>query len=188
MTAPSLEWGKVHEDVALQQYVDHQHSSGHVRLFCCRSGFIVCDEHPFLGALPDAVVYDPDTEDSFGLAEVKCPYSHRLITPAEACSHKDFCCTLDTCASTGQPQIKLKRKHKYYSQVQGQLGISKRKWCYFIIFTTKGLSVERIQFDTDFWNKDLLPKLVDFYNDCLAPEIISPVHVLGLPVRDLSKM
>ena len=105
----------------------HQHSAGHSRLFYC-SGFIVSDDHPFFGASPDAVVYDPDNEDPFGLAEVKCPYSVRLITPAEACSHKDFCSTLET-SSTGQHQLKLKRKHKYYSQVQGQMSISKRKWC-----------------------------------------------------------
>ena len=67
------------------------------------------------------------------------------------------------------------------------MAISKRKWCDFIIFTTKGLSVERIQFDSDFWN-ELLPKLIDFYDNCLAPEIVSPVHVLGIPVRDLRKM
>ena len=74
VTAPALEWGKAHEEVALQQYERHQHSAGHTRLFCCRSGFIVSDEHPFLGASPDAVVYDPDTDDPFGLAEIKCPY------------------------------------------------------------------------------------------------------------------
>lgn len=188
VTAPALEWGKANEEVALQQYECHQHSAGHSQLFCCCSGFIVSDEHSFLGASPDAVVYDPDTEDPFGLAEIKCPYSVRLITPAEACSHKDFCCTLETSTNAGQHQLKLKRKHKYYSQVQGQMGISKRKWCDFIIFTTKGLSVERIPFDTDFWNNELLPKLIDFYDNCLAPEIVSPIHVLGIPVRDLRKM
>ena len=114
--------GKAHEEVALQQYERHQHSAGHTRLFCCRSGFIVSDEHP--------VVYDPDTDDPFGLAEVKCPYSVRLITPAEACSRKDFCSTLETSTSTGQHHLKLKRK---LSQVQGQMAISKCKWCDFII-------------------------------------------------------
>ena len=187
VTAPALEWGNTHEEAALQQYRDHQHSAGHSRLFYCRSGFIVSDDHPFLGASPDAVVYDPDNDDPFGLAEVKCPYSVRFITPAEACSHKDFSCTLET-SSTGQEQLKLKRNHKYYSQVQGQMSISKRKWCDFIIFTTKGLSVERIPFDADFWNNELLPKLIEFYDNCLAPEIISPVHVLGIPVRDLREM
>ena len=48
--------------------------------------------------------------------------------------------------------------------------------------------MERIPFDSDFWNNELLPKLIDFYDNCLAPEIVSPVYVLGIPVRDLRKM
>ena len=41
--------------------------------------------------------------------------------------------------------------------------------------------MERIPFD----GKSLLLKLTEFFGKCLAPEIISPVHSLGLPVRDL---
>ena len=114
--APAPEWGKAHEEVALQQYEHHQHSAGHSHLFCC-SGFIVSDEHPFLGA---SVVYNPDNDDSFGLAEVKCLYSVRFITPAEACSHKDFCSILETSTSTGQHQLKLKENHKYYSKLKAK--------------------------------------------------------------------
>ena len=33
-------------------------------------------------------------------------------------------------------------------------------------------------FDADFWNNELLPKLID---NCLAPEIVSPIHVLSIP-------
>ena len=32
---------------------------------------------------------------------------------------------------------------------------------------------------------NLLPK---FYDNCVVPEIVSPVHALGIPVRDLSKV
>ena len=34
-----------------------------------------------------------------------------------------------------------------------------------IIYTEKGISVERITFDSEFWNKELLPKLIDFYDN-----------------------
>lgn len=51
VTAPALEWGQAHKEVALQQYEGHQHLAGHTRLFRCRSGFIVSDEHPFFGSL-----------------------------------------------------------------------------------------------------------------------------------------
>ena len=34
----------------------------------------------------------------------------------------------------------------------------------------------------------LLPKLSEFYDNCLAPEIVSPVHALGLPIRNLKNV
>ena len=82
----------------------------------------------------------------------------------------------------------LKKSHIYYAQVQGQMGIGERLWCDFVIYTCKGITIERINFDPHFWNDELLPKLISFYDNCVAPEIVSPVHVLGLPVRDLRKL
>lgn len=32
----------------------------------------------------------------------------------------------------------LKRNYPYYYQVQGQLNITKRTWCYFVVWTPKG--------------------------------------------------
>ena len=37
-----------------------------------------------------------------------------------------------------------------------------------------------------FW-EDLLHKLSNFYDNCVAPEVVSPVHSFGLPMRNLSK-
>ena len=63
--------------------------------------------------------------------------------------------------------------------------MGERPWCDFVIYTTQGISVQRILFDNDYYNKELLPKLVSFYDNCNAPEIVSPAHALGLPLRDL---
>lgn len=60
-------------------------------------------------------------------------------------------------------------------------------WCDFIVYTKKGLIVERIRFDSEFWNNQLIPKLEEFYTICFVPELVSPVHLVGLPVRDLWK-
>ena len=61
-------------------------------------------------------------------------------------------------------------------------------WCDFVAYTTKGISIQRINFDSTFWENRLLPKLIDYYDNCVAPEIVSSVHVLGLPVRHLKKL
>ena len=80
----------------------------------------------------------------------------------------------------------LKRDHPYFAQIQGQMAVGERPWCNFVIYTTQGLSVHRVLFDSDYWENTLLPKLVSFYDNCVAQEIVSPIHTLGLPLRDLS--
>ena len=60
-------------------------------------------------------------------------------------------------------------------------------WYDFIVYTSKGVSVECVRYDQEFWEKDLLPKLEEFCNKCIAPEIVCPVCVLGLPLRDLRR-
>ena len=55
----------------------------------------------------------------------------------------------------------------------------------FVVYTTKGIAVDRVYFNEDFWNNELLPWLNEFYSKCIASEIVNPVHVLGLPIRDM---
>ena len=67
------------------------------------------------------------------------------------------------------------------------MAIGGRPWRDFVVYTKKGISVQRIDFDERYWTDRLLPKLESFYDNCFAPELVSPVHALGLPLRDLSK-
>ena len=177
------EWGIEHEPIAIAEYVDHQHIHGHRNLTVTSSGLVVSATHPFLAASPDGAVYDPsDAQQPLGFLEVKCPYSQRNFTPADACSSPGFCCSLDD-----SHKLRLRQNHRYFAQVQGQMAVGQRAWCDFVIYTTKGLSVERIKFDREYWTNTLLPKLEAFYDNCIAPELVSPVYTLGLPLRDLSK-
>ncbi len=129
-------------------------------------------------------MYDPSNlQYPYGFLEVKCPYSLRDVTPKDACSQSSFCCHLN---SSGE--LELKKSHPYYAQVQGQMAIGERMWCDFVIFTLKGINVQRIFFNQEYWTTKLLPKLVSFYDNCIAPEIVSPVHPIGLPIQDLTKL
>ena len=47
--------------------------------------------------------------------------------------------------------------------------------------------MERIVFNDGYW-KPLLAKLESFFDTCLDPEIVSPIHVLGYSISDLSKV
>ena len=55
----ATEWGKKHEPIALEQYIQYQISLGHAGLVTAKSGFVVCEGHPFLGASPDGLAFDP---------------------------------------------------------------------------------------------------------------------------------
>ena len=105
-------------------------------------------------------------------------------TPFEAAESGEFFCRLEP-NSSESPSLKLKSTHPYFCQVQGQMAITERNWCDFIVYTPKGISIEHIPYDPDFWTNELLPKLTMFYDNCLGPEIVCPVHVLGLPVRNI---
>ena len=176
----ATEWGKENEPKALQEYVKNQLSTGHTDLVTCSAGFVVSEEHPFLGASPDAYVFDPSSPNQFGLVEVKCPYKYRDLHPEDAAQQTDFCCKL-----SADKVVELKRKHQYFAQVQGQLAITERKWCDFVIYTKKGVSIERIEYDSEFWENQLLPKLITFYDCCFCPSIVSPIHFIGKKVHDL---
>ena len=138
-----------------------------------KAGFVISSEYPFNGTSPDGYVYDPVATEQYGLVEIKCPYKFRNQTPEDAASDKNFYCALVN------EQVVLKTNHNYYCQVQGQMAITKRSWCDFVVYTTCGISIERIRFDLDFWSRTMLPRLVDFYDNCLCPAIVSPIHLAG---------
>ena len=144
-----------------------------------KAGFVISSEYPFNGTSPDGYVYDPVATEQYGLVEIKCPYKFRNQTPEDAASDKNFYCALVN------EQVVLKTNHNYYCQVQGQMAITKRSWCDFVVYTTCGISIERIRFDLDFWSRTMLPRLVDFYDNCLCPAIVSPIHLVGMKMHDL---
>jgi len=147
ISSPVIEWGVQQEPKAIEEYQKHQQRFGHQELTVCPVGFLVCqsETHPFLGTSHNGVVYDPlNTPHPFGFMEIKCLYSHRHHTPLEACSDPKFCCELRT-ASSENPSIVLKHNHPYYCQLQGQMAVGNKPWCDFVIYTPKGMNIERVR-------------------------------------------
>jgi hypothetical protein len=118
-TSLATEWGRQKESLALKTYAQFQIENGHAGLYCCRSGFVISEKYPYLGASPDAVVHDPSTEVQFGVAEVKCLYSVQSMKPQEAAKSPKFFCFLE-----GE-KLKLKQTHNYICQVQGQMALTR---------------------------------------------------------------
>ena len=91
-----MAWGRSNESLALEQYKQTKLASGHEHIVVTQSGLWISLEHPFLGASPDAAVYDPSEPHAHGFAEVKCPCKHRDSTPKDAYQDSSFCCELMT--------------------------------------------------------------------------------------------
>lgn len=120
-------------------------------------GLVVNPAYPYLGASPDGKILDNTAPEPFGLMEIKCPYKYRNSTPEEASQNEDFC--LEKINNV----LQLKRNHGYFHQVQGQLAICGINWCDFVVYTSQGMHVERIKFDSHFWAIEMLPRLAEFY-------------------------
>ena len=92
--------------------------NGHGGLTTEKSGFIIHPTSGWLGASPDAKVFDPSCE-KVGIAEFKCPCAKRDVSPLEACADTNFCGELVN------GHFQLKRNDKYFHQAQLQLYVSK---------------------------------------------------------------
>ena len=109
--------------MAIQKYVAER-----LNTTVQKSGFIIHAENGWLGASPDDV--HDETGHSDGILEVKCLYSQREVSPKQACIDSTFFCELV------EGEVRLKKSHTYYYQVQLQLyvGYDNFKWCDFCIF------------------------------------------------------
>ena len=69
-------------------------------------------------------------------------------------------------------RFRLQKDHSYYDQVTMQLALTTRSWCDFVLFTLKGLVIDRVYFDPDYWDV-LCKEIVEFYFTYLLKELIS---------------
>lgn len=92
------------------------------------AGMIVDIDQPFLAVSPDGLI------DREFLVEIKCPSSAKELTPLEAINNK-----IIKCCEIKNGNLFLKRNDNYYYQIQGQLHVTRRMYCYFCIWTPKGI-------------------------------------------------
>lgn len=145
INTPSVNFGKQNENVACQLYfVDYK--KNHQKPKMDLSSLHVDEEHPFLGASPDGLISCKCCGE--GLLEMKCSYLFKNKTPQEACTDHHYRVYLDHNNS-----VRLKESSSWYTQIQGQMGVCKKPWCHFILYTKKGIAVDRIYFDNQLYKK-----------------------------------
>lgn len=73
--------------------------------------------------------------------------------------------------------------HHYFYQIQGQLEIADKEYCYLVTWTPAGIIYIKIQRDREFFQNEMLPKLLSFYFNALLPEIVDSRKKRGMAIR-----
>lgn len=119
-----------------------------------------------LSCSPDGII----TRDSGELAliEIKCPLLLRNGNPntfennLSSRQIKRFCLER-------KEEVKLKRDHPYFYQIQLAMGIMEVSVCHFVVWSPKGMFHEEVKFDAAFFGK-LKEKMVPLFWKLLVPE------------------
>eukprot|EP00794_Sanderia_malayensis_P016367 gene16367-biopygen12059 len=130
------------------------------------TGLQLSSSFPYLGASLDGMV--SSGSDRWGL-EIKCPFSKFKSSLQDALKDKKFF------LADSDGTIKLKRKHKYYYQVQGQMFCANLKRVDFVAWFggSEPLFVDSITYDEDFVLEYMLPRLKFFYCRAILPEFFT---------------
>ena len=140
---PAVRGGINHEDVARQEYIKEMQS--HISFKCTNAGLVVNPLFPHVGASPDGFIHCDCCGK--GLVEIKCPYSAKDIHPNDLRGKPRSC--------LGENSVV--RSHAYFTQIQGQLVITERQYCDLAVWTTEGITTERVFLDVrSFWTLGLL--------------------------------
>ncbi|KAK4881945.1 hypothetical protein RN001_005264 [Aquatica leii] len=137
-----------------------------------KCGLFIDQELQFLAATPDGVI------DKDSIVEVKCPYSSRNMSPQDGIESRKIL--------FWKKDGTVNKNHKWFFQIQGQLHITKRLYCYFAVWTPLGLKMEIIEKQDNFWNNRMLDKLQSFYIDCMLPELIDSRLDRNMDIREPS--
>ena len=153
------------ESITIEEYENHMKTKG-INCKAVKTGLKICEPNPFLGATSDGIIkLDDGTE---GLIEIKNILQTESTLIKDAAKHeKNFCLS-----NTDNDNIQLKRNHKYYYQIQGQLNIHEKQWCDLVIRRTNpyDIYIERIERDIRLWTNKMVPKLSAFYFSHILPE------------------
>lgn len=121
-------------------------------------GLVVHPNAPWLGAVPDGLVYDPKEKHSFGLVNIKCVQFQSFTE-----------CRFLVCR---YGVLQVKRNHSCYWRIQGEMLVTGTSWCDLFVFSRTDMLVQRIYRDSAIIN-GMKKKLHDFFFCHYLPSLVS---------------
>ena len=172
----TMKHGLAMEPHANRKLVEVLKDQKHVKVCSGEAGLFVSPNYPHLGASPDLII-SCGCHEKF-VVEIKCPDSIKMNTPSEH--------NLDYLVSDNSI-TKLKERHSYYFQFQGQMGITEIKQAILFIYTHHGYFIQFIEFDSDL-SKQMIFKFNYFWSKYIASEILNSncVHNSTLCSKDIN--
>ena len=140
------------------------------------SGLVINPSYPHLGASPDGFVSCHCC--GLGTLEIKCPYCVKNQSP------ENFVEML-TYVETEGDDAHLKETDAYFYQVQAQLNICEVEYGDFVVWTEKGIYVERIFIQKEFFIQ-AVQKIENLYKYSILPELLGKWYTKQ-PVLPMSK-
>ncbi|XP_053172245.1 uncharacterized protein LOC128355888 [Scomber japonicus] len=121
-------------------------------------GLVVHPNAPWLGAVPDGLVYDPSEKPCFGLVHLKCTTFRSFIE-----------CTFLKCKDG---VLHLKKSHSCYWHIQGEMMVTGTLWCDLVVFSGEDILVQRIYRDAPFTINLMKRQLDDFFFYYYLPSLL----------------
>ena len=141
-------------------------------------GLFIDVDTGYLAASPDGVVDDGET-----IVEIKCPLKLLDNTVDDLVSTDPTFCLELADKEGGLCELRLKRNHNYYYQIQGQLHCSRREKCLLMVWSPTEHHLETIFYDSQLWSQ-MSESLESFYLDFMLPEIVDPRGPRGMKIRE----
>ncbi|XP_032405457.1 uncharacterized protein LOC116710486 [Xiphophorus hellerii] len=120
-------------------------------------GLVVHPNAPWLGAMPEGLVYDPKEKSSFGLVHIQFLNVKSFIE-----------CSFLICKNGA---LLVKRAHRHYWHMQGEMLVTGTPWCDLVLYTREDMLVQRIYRDEAFI-KLMKKKLEEFFFYYYLPNLI----------------
>ena len=157
----AMKHGLAMEPHAKRKLVEVFRESNHKKVTFSETGLVVSSEYPHLGASPDLIL-NCSCHGKF-VVEIKCPESIKMYAPSiHNLNYLE--CDDDT--------VRLKERHSYFFQIQGQMGITQIHQGFFFVYT-HGYYMQHVEFD-----HELFIKFNYFWSKYVVTEILSKCSMI----------
>ena len=149
---PALKYGRDMEIEAVNAFAEYM-KNYHQDYIISEYGLLLDGTIPYIGASPGRLMSRSCCDKAF--IETEYPYSINYTEPNEQ--------NLDYLYKDGDA-VKLKQNHKYFTQYLMQMGVTKTKTTYFVVWTTHGMVIDNIIIDKELW-ESMKSNFEMFYKD-----------------------